>query len=40
MGFANFHGSFSNAHSVGDIGGDIVNQFELDMNYISDLGDW
>jgi glycosylphosphatidylinositol phospholipase D len=25
---------------VGDFGGDIVNQFELDTDYIADLGDW
>ena len=36
----NFHGSFPDAHSVGDPGGDVVNQFELDATYISDLGDW
>ncbi len=36
----NFHGSFPQAHSVGDTGGDVINEFELDMRYISDLGDW
>ena len=40
MGFANFHGSFDAAHNTGDIGGDILNQYELDLKYISDLGDW
>ncbi|RNA30261.1 phosphatidylinositol-glycan-specific phospholipase D [Brachionus plicatilis] len=40
MGFVNFHGSFSEAHSVGDFGGDVVNQFELNTKYISDLGEW
>lgn len=36
----NFHGSFDQAHSVGDFGGDIVNQFELNTDYIADLGEW
>ncbi len=40
MGFVDFHGSFDAAHSVGDVGGDVVNQFELDLKYISDLGNW
>lgn len=40
MGYVNFHGSFDQAHSVGDTGGDIVNQFELNTSYIADLGDW
>lgn len=40
MGYVNFHGSFDQAHFVGDFGGDIVNQFELNTQYISDVGDW
>lgn len=40
MGYVNFHGSFNQAHSVGDFGGDVVNQFELNTKYISDLGEW
>ena len=36
----NFHGSFPQAHSVGDTGGDVLNEFELNMKYISDLSDW
>ncbi|CAF0717792.1 unnamed protein product [Brachionus calyciflorus] len=40
MGYVNFHGSFSNAHSVGDFGGDVVNQFELNTNYIGELSEW
>jgi hypothetical protein len=37
---ANFYGSFDDAHGVGDEGGDIVSQFELNMSFIEDLGDW
>jgi glycosylphosphatidylinositol phospholipase D len=40
MGFINFHGSFSDAHSVGDFGGDILVEFELNMKFISDLTEW
>ena len=36
----NFHGSFPAAHFVGDTGSDVVNQYELNTDYISDLGDW
>lgn len=25
---------------MGDFGGDVVNQFELNTDYIADLGDW
>jgi glycosylphosphatidylinositol phospholipase D len=40
MGFVNFHGSFPDAHLVGDTGSDVINQFELNTKYIADLGDW
>ncbi|XP_039914213.1 phosphatidylinositol-glycan-specific phospholipase D isoform X6 [Hirundo rustica] len=30
-----FHGSYSEAHSVGDFGGDVVSQFELDFSYLA-----
>ncbi|XP_038051149.1 phosphatidylinositol-glycan-specific phospholipase D-like isoform X2 [Patiria miniata] len=40
MGDVNFHGSFDDAHSVGDIGGDIVATFEFDLSYIDSLSDW
>ncbi len=40
MAGVNFHGIFGDSHTVADPGGDIVNEFELEMRYISDLGDW
>ncbi|XP_042690205.1 phosphatidylinositol-glycan-specific phospholipase D isoform X2 [Centrocercus urophasianus] len=30
-----FHGSYSEAHSVGDFGGDVLSQFELDFSYLT-----
>ncbi|XP_053827035.1 phosphatidylinositol-glycan-specific phospholipase D isoform X2 [Vidua macroura] len=35
MGEIDFHGSYSEAHSVGDFGGDVVSQFELDFSYLA-----
>ncbi|KAJ7418413.1 Phosphatidylinositol-glycan-specific phospholipase D [Willisornis vidua] len=35
MGEIDFQGSYSEAHSAGDIGGDVVSQFELDFNYLA-----
>ena len=40
MGFVNFHGSFDRAHSCGDTGGDVLNQFQLRTGYIGQLADW
>ncbi|CAH1773748.1 unnamed protein product [Owenia fusiformis] len=40
MGDVNYHGSFDNAHSDGDPGGDVLNQYELNTNYIHELSDW
>ena len=40
MSNVNFHGIFNKAHPVADFGGDVVNEFELRLNYIADLGDW
>ncbi|NXJ05475.1 PHLD phospholipase, partial [Odontophorus gujanensis] len=34
MGEVDFHGSYSEAHSVGDFGGDVLSQFELDFSYL------
>uniref|UniRef100_A0A8C8RK79 Phosphatidylinositol-glycan-specific phospholipase D n=1 Tax=Pelusios castaneus TaxID=367368 RepID=A0A8C8RK79_9SAUR len=34
MGEIDFHGSYSEAHSVGDFGGDVLSQFELDFSYL------
>ncbi|XP_018419287.1 PREDICTED: phosphatidylinositol-glycan-specific phospholipase D [Nanorana parkeri] len=34
MAAIDFHGSYSEAHPVGDFGGDVVSQFELDFNYL------
>ncbi|XP_012372128.1 phosphatidylinositol-glycan-specific phospholipase D [Octodon degus] len=35
MGAMDFHGSFSDAHSAGDFGGDVVSQFEFNFNYLA-----
>ncbi|XP_068530814.1 phosphatidylinositol-glycan-specific phospholipase D isoform X2 [Anas acuta] len=35
MGEIDFHGSYSEAHSVGDFGGDVLSQFELDFGYLA-----
>ncbi|XP_013040266.3 phosphatidylinositol-glycan-specific phospholipase D isoform X1 [Anser cygnoides] len=35
MGEIDFHGSYSEAHSVGDFGGDVLSQFELDFSYLA-----
>ncbi|XP_022083635.1 phosphatidylinositol-glycan-specific phospholipase D-like [Acanthaster planci] len=40
MGDVNFHGNYGNAHSVGDIGGDIVGTFEFNLSYIDTLSEW
>ncbi|KAM5158233.1 phosphatidylinositol-glycan-specific phospholipase D [Mantella aurantiaca] len=34
MAAIDFHGSYSEAHPVGDFGGDVLSQFELDFNYL------
>ncbi|KAK3591260.1 hypothetical protein CHS0354_010625 [Potamilus streckersoni] len=40
MANVNFHGDFDKAHSTGDLGGDVVNNFELNMDYIPLTSDW
>lgn len=40
MSRVNFHDHFGDAHSAADVGGDVVNVFELSLKYISDVGDW
>ncbi|XP_071660732.1 phosphatidylinositol-glycan-specific phospholipase D isoform X2 [Patagioenas fasciata] len=35
MGEIDFHGSYSEAHNVGDFGGDVLSQFELDFGYLA-----
>ncbi|KAM6104616.1 phosphatidylinositol-glycan-specific phospholipase D [Theristicus caerulescens] len=35
MGEIDFHGSYSEAHNVGDFGGDVLSQFELDFSYLT-----
>nr|XP_056710199.1 phosphatidylinositol-glycan-specific phospholipase D [Euleptes europaea] len=34
MAAIDFHGSYSEAHSAGDFGGDVLSQYELDFNYL------
>ncbi|XP_063155050.1 phosphatidylinositol-glycan-specific phospholipase D isoform X3 [Candoia aspera] len=34
MAAIDFHGSYSEAHSAGDFGGDVLSQFELDFDYL------
>ncbi|XP_036615846.1 phosphatidylinositol-glycan-specific phospholipase D isoform X2 [Trichosurus vulpecula] len=34
MGQIDFHGSYSDAHPIGDFGGDVLSHFELDFNYL------
>ncbi|XP_017692453.1 PREDICTED: phosphatidylinositol-glycan-specific phospholipase D [Lepidothrix coronata] len=35
MGEIDFHGSYSEAHSAGDFGGDVVSNYELDFSYLA-----
>ncbi|XP_017657154.1 phosphatidylinositol-glycan-specific phospholipase D isoform X2 [Nannospalax galili] len=35
MGAIDFHGSYSEAHSAGDFGGDVLSQFEFNFNYLA-----
>ncbi|XP_054421001.1 phosphatidylinositol-glycan-specific phospholipase D [Pteronotus mesoamericanus] len=35
MAAIDFHGSYSDAHSAGDFGGDVLSQFEFNFNYLS-----
>ncbi|XP_027589933.2 phosphatidylinositol-glycan-specific phospholipase D isoform X2 [Pipra filicauda] len=35
MGEIDFHGSYSEAHSAGDFGGDVVSHFELEFSYLA-----
>ncbi|XP_072267711.1 phosphatidylinositol-glycan-specific phospholipase D isoform X2 [Pyxicephalus adspersus] len=35
MAAIDFQGSYSEAHPVGDFGGDVLSQFELDFNYLA-----
>ncbi|XP_054985447.1 phosphatidylinositol-glycan-specific phospholipase D isoform X2 [Sorex araneus] len=35
MGAIDFHGSYSEAHSTGDFGGDVLSQSEFNHNYLS-----
>ncbi|XP_069709193.1 phosphatidylinositol-glycan-specific phospholipase D isoform X2 [Phaenicophaeus curvirostris] len=35
MGEVDFNGSYSEAHSAGDFGGDVLSQFELDFSYLA-----
>ncbi|XP_006878008.1 PREDICTED: phosphatidylinositol-glycan-specific phospholipase D [Chrysochloris asiatica] len=35
MGAIDFHNSYSEAHSAGDFGGDVLSQFEFNFNYLT-----
>ncbi|XP_070798570.1 phosphatidylinositol-glycan-specific phospholipase D isoform X2 [Pituophis catenifer annectens] len=35
MAAIDFHGSYSQAHSTGDFGGDVLSQYELDFDYLN-----
>ncbi|XP_007948002.1 phosphatidylinositol-glycan-specific phospholipase D [Orycteropus afer afer] len=35
MGAIDFHNSYSEAHSTGDFGGDVLSQFEFNFNYLA-----
>ncbi|XP_045407845.1 phosphatidylinositol-glycan-specific phospholipase D [Lemur catta] len=35
MGAIDFHNSYSEAHSAGDFGGDVLSQFEFNFNYLA-----
>uniref|UniRef100_A0A8D1A971 Phosphatidylinositol-glycan-specific phospholipase D n=1 Tax=Sus scrofa TaxID=9823 RepID=A0A8D1A971_PIG len=35
MAAVDFHGSYSEAHSTGDFGGDVLSQFEFNFNYLA-----
>ncbi|KAH9496841.1 Glycosylphosphatidylinositol specific phospholipase D1 [Bulinus truncatus] len=40
MAGTNYHGSFPSAHSDGDLGGDVLNLYQLDLSYSDVLGEW
>ncbi|BFZ16486.1 hypothetical protein BsWGS_19525 [Bradybaena similaris] len=40
MAKTNFHGDFPSAHTVGDLGGDVLNLFQLNLNYSDIFGEW
>ncbi|KAL5022389.1 hypothetical protein ScPMuIL_001544 [Solemya velum] len=40
MSKVNFHGSFPDAHTVGDLGGEVLNAFEMDLGYIDVVEQW
>ncbi|XP_071119252.1 phosphatidylinositol-glycan-specific phospholipase D-like [Haliotis cracherodii] len=40
MANINFHGVFGLAHDTGDIGGDVLAVFEMNLDYMDNLSDW
>ncbi|CAL1540071.1 unnamed protein product [Lymnaea stagnalis] len=40
MAGTNYHGDFPSAHSDGDLGGDVLNLFQLNLNYSDIIGEW
>lgn len=40
MAKMNFHDVYPNAHTVADTGGDVLNVYQLNMDYSSIFGDW
>ncbi|XP_069126024.1 phosphatidylinositol-glycan-specific phospholipase D-like [Argopecten irradians] len=41
MGMENFHGSYANAHTAADFGGDVLNLFDTDVSmYMDPLKEW
>jgi len=40
MGDINFHGSFDLAHSAGDLGGDVLTAYEMNLTYVPLVQGW
>ncbi|CAG5121091.1 unnamed protein product, partial [Candidula unifasciata] len=40
MAKTDFHGDFPSAHTAGDLGGDVLNLFQLNLNYSDIFGEW
>ncbi|XP_046581198.1 phosphatidylinositol-glycan-specific phospholipase D-like [Haliotis rubra] len=40
MAYINFNGVYGVAHTAGDIGGDVLTEFEMNLNHTVELSDW
>ncbi|XP_005096368.1 phosphatidylinositol-glycan-specific phospholipase D [Aplysia californica] len=40
MSFTNYHGVYGTAHHDGDLGGEVLNLYQLDLSYSDIVGEW